>query len=783
MNTNFKEELTKAYNELYDISKCCEYLKNCLNYFNTENKLTNENLKKLKIISNKNNIMIKILIFQLYLKIINNENSFDKITNESNLLISLSNELIKFIDSFQVFIINEEYYLLKKQTIKLIKFIYINYKSQFNKDELENLKYLINNLQAKFFSENYQKFIINHNKILNENITFDIKLIKDILSETFCLNEQFEILNSIFDYNYLENEKIKDVDSIIQYGKLLMNFIYCDKIKIIINEENYNKDSNSFLLLDAVNNFSNKIQSKSNENIQTNFLNNKKFCIYQYNKSKNIINLIHSYIQYIHQNNNIFQNNNNKDIINITNYLSNILININNAEYFKEINLNNFSLEIGLKNKINIPSGESKYININTNNNNSIIYIEFDIKDNINNNIDITFNLYKYQKIEKKIDDQDKNISYYNFQLLYNLTNINKKTKIILFSQDSCIYKIEFDNHYSWMKGKEILYRVLILKCLENEIIIPENNIKFDSNIYCYFEGKNQTFFLNEIDKDIQEKKIKKDNNEIVISVLIYFNIIRIINTKEEKLKFLEFKDENKDNILTNFFFEKTIFNYIQSLNLKNNEIIILNIFSLNHNLSSSNEKIEGMINALSIETINNTINKKVINSIQKIGIFPNFKKKIPNLIYNIFNFSDLSLIYFLYKSIEKKIYIQNSLLLINFDKYTSNVSLFNEGGIYNNLKGFPYNNNNYNEINNQYYSFILKANDSFDGLFLVITYTNLEDDIKNSVFDIINKIKEICEKNEPPIDVYFLEDDNYIYDIFKYIHLFYNEKNRKVLN
>ena len=332
------------------------------------------------------------------------------------------------------------------------------------------------------------------------------------------------------------------------------------------------------------------------------------------------------------------------------------------------------------------------------------------------------------------------------------------------------------------MKGKEILYRVLILKCLENEIIIPENNIKFDSNIYCYFEGKNQTFYLNEIDNDIKEKKMQKENNEIVISVLIYLNIIRIINTKEEKLKFLEFKDENKDNILTNFFFEKKIFNYIQSLNLKNNEKIILNIFSLNHNLSSNNEKIEEMINALSTETINNTKNKKVINSIEKIGIFPNFKRKLPNLIYNIFNLSDLFLIYFLYKSIEKKIYIQNSLIFINFDKYTSNVSLFNEGGIYNNLKGFPYNNNNYNNIKNKYYSFIKKANDSFDGIFLVITFTDLEDDIKNNVFNIVNDIKEICKKIDPPIDIYFIDDDNYVYDIFKYIHLFYNEKNRKVL-
>ena len=93
MNTNFNEELSKAYNKIYDISKCCDYLKNCLKF--KENNITNENIEKLKILSDKNNILINILISQLYFKIINDENSFDKITNESNLLISLCNGIIR----------------------------------------------------------------------------------------------------------------------------------------------------------------------------------------------------------------------------------------------------------------------------------------------------------------------------------------------------------------------------------------------------------------------------------------------------------------------------------------------------------------------------------------------------------------------------------------------------------------------------------------------------------------------------------------------------------------
>ena len=789
MNSNFDEELSKAYKETYDTLKCYEILTNCYNILNHEEfKLSKENLEKLKRMAIRNNIILNIMISQIYLRIIKNEDLFDKISDNSFLLISLGNEIIKIIDSLSQMIINEDIYLLKKQVIKLIRFIYINYKSKLDEEKILNLKDLILELQSKYFSQIYQKVIINYNRYLNEERNFDIKFLNDYLSETFSLDEQFDIINDLFKNNFFNHEKMKDATSIIQYGKLLMDFIFFDQIKIIIKEEeeNLNEDNNIFLLLDAVKNVSNQIQFKSNENIKTDFLNEKKFIINQYNNStKNLTKIINSFIEYIHQNNNKFQTNN-KEVVNITSYLSNILINIDNKDYFKEINLNNFSLEIGHKNKINIFAGESEYINIDTKYNNSIVYIEFEIKDNDENDKDINFNLFKYQKIEKTINNndlKDEIISFYDFQILYNLKNIDKPTKIILFSQTPSLYKIEFDNNYSWIKGKEILYRIIILKSLENEIVIPENDIQIDTNIYCYYEGINQTFLMNEIEKDINKMKEYENNekNEIIISILIYFNILRIINIDEDKLNYIEFKDENKDNIISNIFFEKTIQNYIKSLNLKNEDKIILNIFSLNHNLSSYNEKTGEILDALTTKTINNSINYEVINSIKKIGIFSSINKKIPNLNYQIFYFTDLSLIYFLYKSIEEKIYLQNSLLLINFDKYTSNVTIFNEGGIYNNLKGFPYNNNNYEEIKNNYISFIEKANNSFDGILLVITFTDLDDNLKQLVFGIINQIKETCTKLDPPVKVYFYDDDKFISEVFKYIHIFYKEKNRKI--
>ena len=789
MNSNFDEELSKAYKETYDTLKCFEILTNCYNILNHEEfKLSIENLEKLKRMAIRNNILLNIIISQIYLRIIKNEDLFDKISNNSLLLISLGNEIIKIIDSLSEMVINEEIYILKKQVIKLIRFIYINYKSKLDEEQILNLKDLVLELQSKYFSQIYQKIIINYNRILNEERNFDIKFLNDFLSETFSLDEQFDIINDLFKNNFFNHEKMKDATSIIQYGKLLMDFIFFDKIKIIIKEEeeNLNEDNNIFLLLDAVKNNSNEIQFKSNENINTDFLNEKKFIINQYNNStKNLTKIINSFIEYIHQNNNKFQTNN-KEVVNITNYLSNILINIDNKDYFKEINLNNFSLEIGHKNKISIFAGESQYINIDTKYNNSIVYIEFEIKDNDENDKDINFNLFKYQKIEKTINNgdlEDEKISFYDFKILYNLKNIDKPTKIILFSQTPSLYKIEFDNNYSWVKGKEILYRIIILKSLENEIVIPENDIQIDTNIYCYYEGINQTFLMNEIEKDINEMKENenKEQNEIIISILIYFNTLRIINTNENEINYIEYKDENKDNVISTIFFEKTIQNYIKSLNLGKENKILLNIFSLNHNLSSYNEKTAEILDALTTKTINNSINYEVINSIKKIGIFPSISKRIPNLNYQIFYFTDVCLIYFLYKSIEEKIYIENSLLLINFDKYTANVAIFNEGGIYNNLKGFPFNNNNYEEIKDNFTSFIDKANNSFYGVFLVITYSDLDNNLKQEVFGIINEIKETCTKLDPPVKVYFYDDDTFISEVFKYIHIFYKEKNRKI--
>ena len=42
--------------------------------------------------------------------------------------------------------------------------------------------------------------------------------------------------------------------------------------------------------------------------------------------------------------------------------------------------------------------------------------------------------------------------------------------------------------------------------------------------------------------------------NEIIISILIYFNTLRIININENEINYIKFKDESKNNNISNIF-------------------------------------------------------------------------------------------------------------------------------------------------------------------------------------------------------------------------------------
>ena len=139
-----------------------------------------------------------------------------------------------------------------------------------------------------------------------------------------------------------------------------------------------------------------------------------------------------------------------------------------NIEY-DNIFLNEYNLRIGCPMNIEILAGytEEKIMEINYPN--SIIFISFNTV-----GMNITFRLLKFCPLINE-DEGDKHF--------YEIFNIEKTegSKIILYVKNPGIYKVIFDNKYSWFNAKTIRYRISIMKEMndnvnKNDIINTEEN-------------------------------------------------------------------------------------------------------------------------------------------------------------------------------------------------------------------------------------------------------------------------------------------------------------------
>ena len=122
-----------------------------------------------------------------------------------------------------------------------------------------------------------------------------------------------------------------------------------------------------------------------------------------------------------------------------------------NVEY-DNIFLNEYNLRIGCPMNIEILAGytEEKIMEINYPN--SIIFVSFNTV-----GMNITFRLLKFCPLINE-NEGDKHF--------YEIFNIEKTegSKIILYVKNPGIYKVIFDNKYSWFNAKTIRYRISIMK-------------------------------------------------------------------------------------------------------------------------------------------------------------------------------------------------------------------------------------------------------------------------------------------------------------------------------
>ena len=122
----------------------------------------------------------------------------------------------------------------------------------------------------------------------------------------------------------------------------------------------------------------------------------------------------------------------------------------------------------------------------------------------------------------------------------------------------------------------------------------------------------------------------------------------------------------------------------------------------------------------------------------------------------------------------------------MEFDKLVVNTAVFSEGAILTLLKGqkekdAKWKSSYFNNIKTRDVNGILdlleNANDSFEGIDLVLSYIDCDEEKKKEVLELFETIKNHCqEKINPPVKVIVYEQDEMANKVFNYMNLFYNK-------
>ena len=133
------------------------------------------------------------------------------------------------------------------------------------------------------------------------------------------------------------------------------------------------------------------------------------------------------------------------------------------------LNLYDFNLKTGYPLYTRIEAGSKFFKYIEVENKNSIVYIGYSIE-----YYNIDFHLLKYcANINQELNDDD-NLNDNFVEIVKFERSGETPVKIILFVKEPGIYKIIFDNSFSWFTQKEVKYRINILKSISE---INFNNI------------------------------------------------------------------------------------------------------------------------------------------------------------------------------------------------------------------------------------------------------------------------------------------------------------------
>ena len=716
-------------------------------------------------------------------------NCKNKITN-----ITITQKLESLLDSFPAQFYSETYNELNKD-----KDMYDILKSQ-DQEKINNFEdkfAQINNYFEQF--EAFKKFVDSNAGITNygtigeagEEKKTDVQYIDPekidfyqqygMLLLKFCKYHHYIFLNS----ENKESDDKKDVDPENESDNVRVVFLL-DKIK---SENDGKKEGES----DKKENAENIIdKSKGNQKI-INLMNQKSFSSIVDSKEYNdlIKKEINKYLEITKKQE---EDPKLKSVIEQMKYFLSIL----DVESYVPLYLSDFS-KITISDNFtpsfltNVPAGKKNELYLETKTNETmLVFIEFSLEDKSK---DISFEVNKYEIYSNE------------YKNIFKEEKIEDTFKFFILCNGYSLYQIIFDNYYSWFTSKDVNYRIALLKMADKPIkgleleekkdeIIEElkENTKEEKSInrddknklYCYFDGKNIAFDQKDICGKIKTAKEKKESNSNVINipVILYLNNLRIISFDEEKgISIKEIVDEDED-LISKTGFELKIKHYLsKTLKLNPNEIkdkkILISIFSQNRELSSLNEEIAEKINAVKSNSINNSTNDpEYINYLEKIGFYPSeeiegYKNKIE---YKLYDLCEQSLIYYLFNSKTQNIEITKSVLFILLDEKVVNAAVFNEGAVFSNFKGKKNYLNNIN-INdeNSVLNFLENANETFEGIELVLSCVDCKENKGKKFEGLIEKIKKYCEE-KIKVNVTICEENQITDNVFRYMNLFYDE-------
>ena len=703
----------------------------------------------------------------------------------------------------------------------------------------QKLEGLLESFPSQFYSETYNELNKDKEMydILKSQDPEKINNFEDKFAQINNYFEQFEAFKKFVDSNagimnyatvgesgeekkaevtYIDPEKI---DFYQQYGMLLLKFCKYHHY-IFLNNENKDSDEKKELeaesesdnvrvvfLLDKIKSENEEKKEGEKENTENiidksskgnqkiiNLMNQKSFSSIVDSKEYN--DLIKKEInKYLEMTKKLEDSPKLKSVIEQMKYFLSIL----DVESYVPLYLSDFS-KITISDNFtpsfltNVPAGKKNELYLETKTNETmLVFIEFSLEDKSK---DISFEVNKYEIYSNE------------YKNIFKEEKIEDTFKFFILCSGYSLYQIIFDNYYSWFTSKDVNYRIALLKMSdkqikaleldekkdekeliedlkENETKEEKTDNKDDENkLYCYFDGKNIAFDQKDICGKIKKEMEKKENNIINIPVILYLNNLRIISFDEEKgIQIKEVIDEDEDLISKTGFELKIKHHLLKTLKLNPNEIkdkkIIISIFSQNRELSSLNEEIAEKIKAVKSNSINNSTNDpEYINYLEKIGFYPSeeiegFKNKIE---YKLYDLCEQSLIYYLFNSKTQNKEIKKSVLFILLDEKVVNAAVFNEGAVFSNFKGKKNYLNNIN-INdeNSVLNFLENANETFEGIELVLSCVDCKEKNGKKFEELIEKIKKYCEE-KIKVNVNVCEESQITDNVFRYMNLFYKE-------